>query len=317
MQHPIHFHGQRFLVLSQNGRPNQNMVWKDVAMVPPGDYIDILVEMEILGEWMAHCHISEHLHGGMMMQYRVEDESGYATGDEYRASLPPGAGHQTQMAQELGTVAPGDFTFASPVTNTQYFIAAEPNSLPAGKLREFTIAIFDSGDNSILTAPNVTMPLKVTFVKSDDTQTVVTYPGNTAFDAVEAVPMPSVPADDGHDHMHMLPFINTAYADGNHAHGVGDFSYTYTMPIIFPAQGYYRGFVEFIPDGSTEVQVATFDIEVSASGFSVDNYGWSKTAKWWILLIASLLFMAPLVYFVRWYVDVNNIKVKKEVWTNM
>lgn len=33
MQHPIHFHGQRFLVLSENGVENTNLVWKDTALV--------------------------------------------------------------------------------------------------------------------------------------------------------------------------------------------------------------------------------------------------------------------------------------------
>ena len=34
MQHPIHIHGLRFLVLSQDGKPNNNLVWKDVVLVP-------------------------------------------------------------------------------------------------------------------------------------------------------------------------------------------------------------------------------------------------------------------------------------------
>lgn len=34
MQHPIHFHGQRFLVLSENGQDNTNLVWKDTVLVP-------------------------------------------------------------------------------------------------------------------------------------------------------------------------------------------------------------------------------------------------------------------------------------------
>ena len=31
MQHPFHVHGQRFLVLSENGKANTNMVWKDTV----------------------------------------------------------------------------------------------------------------------------------------------------------------------------------------------------------------------------------------------------------------------------------------------
>ena len=71
MQHPIHFHGQRFLVLSTNGKPNDNLVWKDATLIQNGDTIELLVEMTNPGEWMAHCHIAEHLEAGMMMQFEV------------------------------------------------------------------------------------------------------------------------------------------------------------------------------------------------------------------------------------------------------
>lgn len=72
MQHPIHFHGQRFLVLNQNGTENTNFVWKDTVMVPAGQYVDILLDATNPGEWMAHCHIAEHLEAGMMFEFKVE-----------------------------------------------------------------------------------------------------------------------------------------------------------------------------------------------------------------------------------------------------
>jgi FtsP/CotA-like multicopper oxidase with cupredoxin domain len=72
MQHPIHFHGNRFAVLSTNGVPNDNIVWKDTTLVRAGDTMDILLEATNVGKWMAHCHIAEHLHSGMMLGYSVE-----------------------------------------------------------------------------------------------------------------------------------------------------------------------------------------------------------------------------------------------------
>lgn len=72
MQHPIHFHGQRFLVLSTNGVPNTNLVWKDTALVQAGDTVDVLVDMSNPGKWLAHCHISEHPEAGMMLPFTVE-----------------------------------------------------------------------------------------------------------------------------------------------------------------------------------------------------------------------------------------------------
>lgn len=71
MQHPIHIHGQRFLVLSTNGVPSKNLVWKDTLLVQKGDTVEILVDMENPGEWLIHCHIPEHMEAGMMTSFRV------------------------------------------------------------------------------------------------------------------------------------------------------------------------------------------------------------------------------------------------------
>jgi len=72
-QHPIHFHGQRFLVLEKDGVKSDNLVWKDTVLVPIGSYVDILLDITNPGEWMAHCHIAEHLTSGMMMTFKVND----------------------------------------------------------------------------------------------------------------------------------------------------------------------------------------------------------------------------------------------------
>ncbi len=74
MQHPIHFHGNRFLVLSKNSTPEENLVWKDTTLVPVGATFDILLEISNPGDWMAHCHISEHLQAGMMVHFSVDGE---------------------------------------------------------------------------------------------------------------------------------------------------------------------------------------------------------------------------------------------------
>jgi len=71
IQHPIHFHGQRFLVLEKNGVRSENLVWKDTVLVPIGSYVDILLDITNPGKWMAHCHIAEHLTSGMMMTFNV------------------------------------------------------------------------------------------------------------------------------------------------------------------------------------------------------------------------------------------------------
>ena len=71
MQHPVHFHGQQFLVLDRNGISQTNLVWKDTVLVPAGQYVDILLNVTNPGDWMAHCHIAEHLESGMMFGFKV------------------------------------------------------------------------------------------------------------------------------------------------------------------------------------------------------------------------------------------------------
>lgn len=73
MNHPIHVHGQRFLVARRDGVPQDNLVWKDTANLPTGHSMDILVEMSNPGEWMLHCHNNEHLSSGMHMHFTVEE----------------------------------------------------------------------------------------------------------------------------------------------------------------------------------------------------------------------------------------------------
>ena len=73
MNHPIHVHGQRFVVLARDDVPNDNLVWKDTAILPVGSTMDILVEMSNPGDWMLHCHIAEHLSAGMMFHFTVEE----------------------------------------------------------------------------------------------------------------------------------------------------------------------------------------------------------------------------------------------------
>lgn len=71
MHHVMHFHGNRFVVLSVNGVKNANPVWKDSVLVPTGAKVDVLLDLTNPGTWMGHCHIAEHMESGMMMVYKV------------------------------------------------------------------------------------------------------------------------------------------------------------------------------------------------------------------------------------------------------
>jgi FtsP/CotA-like multicopper oxidase with cupredoxin domain len=72
MHHPFHVHGAgRFLVLSRDGEPEQNLAWKDTVLLRAGQTIDILLDVTNPGLWMAHCHIAEHTESGMMFSFDV------------------------------------------------------------------------------------------------------------------------------------------------------------------------------------------------------------------------------------------------------
>ena len=72
MHHPFHVHGAgRFLVLSRDGEPESNLVWKDTVLVPAGRTTDVLLDVSNPGLWMAHCHIAEHAQSGMMFSFNV------------------------------------------------------------------------------------------------------------------------------------------------------------------------------------------------------------------------------------------------------
>jgi FtsP/CotA-like multicopper oxidase with cupredoxin domain len=72
MHHPFHLHGAgRFLVLARDGVDEANLVWKDTVLVRTGQTVDILFDVTNPGLWMAHCHIAEHMHSGMMFNFTV------------------------------------------------------------------------------------------------------------------------------------------------------------------------------------------------------------------------------------------------------
>jgi suppressor of ftsI len=73
MPHPIHFHGQRFLVVRENGKPPPwDLGWKDTYLIGKGYTVDILLDNSNPGNWMFHCHIPEHMQSDMMAHFTVE-----------------------------------------------------------------------------------------------------------------------------------------------------------------------------------------------------------------------------------------------------
>lgn len=69
--HPIHLHGHSFRVVSRNGRPTRHREWRDTVLMAPRERVDVVFVADNPGDWMFHCHILEHMAGGMMAVIRV------------------------------------------------------------------------------------------------------------------------------------------------------------------------------------------------------------------------------------------------------
>ncbi len=70
--HPMHLHGQKFIVLSRNGILQDHFGWKDTVMVNGNEFVDLVFIAEEKGDWVFHCHILEHAEAGMLSILGVE-----------------------------------------------------------------------------------------------------------------------------------------------------------------------------------------------------------------------------------------------------
>ena len=102
MEHPIHLHGQRFLVLRAMACGTSNLVWKDTAIIPAGETVDLLVEMSNPGTWMMHCHIAEHLGSGMMAVFTVVPRVSSVVIPNAVRDLVPNSGQRSRSLARSG-----------------------------------------------------------------------------------------------------------------------------------------------------------------------------------------------------------------------
>lgn len=65
--HPFHIHGQFFQIIERGGDPvTDEPGLRDTVHVRGADSVTILSYFENPGQWMVHCHISEHSEKGIM-----------------------------------------------------------------------------------------------------------------------------------------------------------------------------------------------------------------------------------------------------------
>ncbi|MGY4285142.1 FtsP/CotA-like multicopper oxidase with cupredoxin domain [Bradyrhizobium sp. LM2.7] len=69
--HPMHLHGHSFRVLSRNGLSVPHRQWADTVLIPPKETADIGFVASNPGDWMLHCHVTDHQVSGMMAILRI------------------------------------------------------------------------------------------------------------------------------------------------------------------------------------------------------------------------------------------------------
>ena len=69
--HPMHLHGHSFRVLRRNGNAVPHHRWADTVLVSPREAVDIAFVADNPGNWMFHCHVTDHQVSGLMTVFRV------------------------------------------------------------------------------------------------------------------------------------------------------------------------------------------------------------------------------------------------------
>ncbi len=69
--HPMHFHGHSFRVLTRNGTIVPNGIWSDTVLLAPKDVVEVAFVADNPGDWMLHCHVTDHQTAGLMAVLRI------------------------------------------------------------------------------------------------------------------------------------------------------------------------------------------------------------------------------------------------------
>jgi FtsP/CotA-like multicopper oxidase with cupredoxin domain len=69
--HTMHIHGFSMLVLARNGVPVPYRQWQDSVLMAPKDVVECAFVADNPGNWMLHCHVTDHQMTGLMTVFRV------------------------------------------------------------------------------------------------------------------------------------------------------------------------------------------------------------------------------------------------------
>lgn len=69
--HPMHLHGLSFRVLTRNGQAVPHHQWADTVMMAPREAVEVAFVADNPGDWMLHCHVTDHQTAGLMTVLRI------------------------------------------------------------------------------------------------------------------------------------------------------------------------------------------------------------------------------------------------------
>jgi len=69
--HTMHIHGFSLKMLTRNGAPIPFRQWQDTVLMAPKDVVECAFVADNPGDWMLHCHITDHQMAGLMTVFRV------------------------------------------------------------------------------------------------------------------------------------------------------------------------------------------------------------------------------------------------------
>jgi FtsP/CotA-like multicopper oxidase with cupredoxin domain len=69
--HPMHLHGHSFLLVSRDGALVPHRQWADTVMVGRRETVEVAFVADNPGDWMLHCHVTDHQVTGLMTVLRV------------------------------------------------------------------------------------------------------------------------------------------------------------------------------------------------------------------------------------------------------
>ena len=69
--HTMHIHGFSMLMLTRNGNPIPHRQWQDTVLMAPTDTVECAFVADNPGNWMLHCHITDHQMAGLMTVFNV------------------------------------------------------------------------------------------------------------------------------------------------------------------------------------------------------------------------------------------------------